>query len=613
VKQETIAVSRLMRLANMSELDQMCNAHLLPPPSLLARAIPLLEEDFSSGEVGRLLQEVGSTAGMSHLKQAELMEVVAAGMGYVSWDAMVERKGDVAGKQDLPHRLLTVIEVIAWRMFRTGKVGLRQAYTGISAGLKSTALGLRKIYGDFGYLSTSKSGEVVRRAALHAAWSDMKFAEMMPNGRVRLQWAGEMAWCAATVCWTEDCGISEQEILQEIARGSELEVDELINDSWMYTSSSWPTGLRPLQYNDEHGRLVGYGWAWDELGIRSATVFGSTEAFKKSAVALWQLQPASQFGLKTLPKTLIEVDFRNPWDPRDWKSTQSAGLKAAIAREQVNKDTTPWMEVHKTDGARIQSGRQIELAGDVWTGPVRSAPKIEGLLGLTLPTMAEVKAQGHEITWLLEKVPLSIDQEAYESVCRIFMAADELQAKEDAWLKTREAEIELSGLLKRTAEYKHRGISARSAAIMEEPTGHVAEFEVPMAGESMKQVYPELDSLSAAKRGEYALGFYGKNGIRHDRKHTVRDPAFMEYAILRNVGVDVNAGYETEHLFLARLLRTSPDARWYDQDHMAKVAEDARQVLLAFTWAKNLLNELDQSMDDSRLKALGLCTRQASD
>lgn len=613
MKQETSAVSGLLGIANMCELDQMRNADLLPPPSLLACAVPLLEEDFNNGEVGRLLVEVGSTAGVRHLTQAELMEVVAAGMGYASWDAMVDRKGDVAGKEDLPHRLLTVVEVIAWRMFRTGKVGLRQAYTAISAGLLSTALSLRKIYGDFECLSTRTSGEVVRRAALPGEWSDWKFAEMMPNGRVRLQWAGEMAWSAATVCWTEDCGISKQEMLEEIARGSELELDELINESWMYTSSAWPTGLRPLQYNDERGRLVGYGWAWEELGIRSATLFGSTEAFKKSAIALWQLQPASQFGLKTLPKTLVEVEFRNPWDPRDWESTQSAGLKAAIAREQVNKDTTPWMELHRTDGARVKSGREIELAGDVWTGPVRCAPSIDGLLGLTLPTMEEVKAQGNEIPWLLEKVPVSVDQETYESVCMIFMVADEMHAKEAAWLKTREAEIELSGLLRRTAEYKRGGISARSAAIMEEPTGHVSEFEVPGAGQAMKDVYPELDSLSDAKRGEYALGFYGKNGIRHDKRHMARDMVFMEYAILRNLGVDVTSDYETEHLFLGRLLRTSPDASWYDMDQMSKVAEDARRVLVAFNWAKSLLNELDQSLEDSRLKALGLCTTQASD
>lgn len=585
-------------------MEQLPYYDPIPLPRLLGKAVPFVERDFTSGEVARLLEVIGSRPGFRHMTHQALMDLVAAGMGYSSWDALRSRNGAVANKDDLPTRSTTLMDVVAWRMYCTGKVGLREACAAVMGGWQSTSLWLRTLYGDFGQLSDA-SFEEVRRVALPSPWQWWKCAELAENGCVRLQYAAEMAWDAAALCWTDDCGISLQEITKEILRGASVEIEDLIDDSWLY-SDAWPCGLSPLQYCDSHGRLLGYGWSWEEIGARSAAIYGSREAFKLSAIALWKMEPAGQFALKELPQIVTEVEFKNPWDPRDFESTRSDQLKWEIAFEQRNMDTAPWMELHRTDGVFLRLGRDIELGGNLWTAPIRRAPFVDGLLGLHLPSMEDVQATGAEIPWMLDKVPFAIDRHDYEMLCRIVLACDELKESEINWLQSEEADGKLSELLRMSARYSRGGISARSARLMEEPLGTVASFDVPSAGSAMTGFYPELDMLKPEVLGEYALAFYGKNGIRHRGENEKRDVAFMEYAILRNLGVDVEPTHWDEHLIVGRLLRSAADVGWGDAVRMAGLAAEAHKVLLAIKWAFDTLDMLDRSTDKSRLVELGL-------
>jgi hypothetical protein len=361
-----------------------------------------------------------------------------------------------------------------------------------------------------------------------------------------------------------------------------------------------------LQYNDHQAKLVGYGWAWDELGIRSAAIYGTTEAFKQSAIALWKLEPAGQLALTTVPPTVVEVEFENPWDARDFDRTLSDEFRSELAFEKRNTDKTPWVELHKTDGRFLKLGYDIDLGGDLWTRNMKPAPSLEGLLGFSLPSMEEVKTSNNEIPWVLEKVPHAMSMQDYEMLCRITMAYEKIRRLEKEWLSFEHADLELGKLLRITASYSCGGVSALGARMMEEPSGAVEHSDVPRAGHEMVATYPELATLEPEQRGEYALSFYGKNGIRHEAKHRDRDPEFMEYAILRNLGIDVSVTHWDEYAVVFRLLRTTSGAEWEDAAQMARLAKDARKVCLALAWANDRLSDLDQSCKASRLVTLGL-------
>lgn len=595
----------------MGYLKKLLSGKVSMVPTLLAKAVPVSPKDFESGEMARVVQTVSGSLGFVGMGADQVMSLLATGFGYSTWAAMRAGKGQVATDEELPQRELWLQEVIAWRMFRTGQVGLREAQTAVYGAFAGSKLGVCLKYGDLNQL---EGGEKLPQDQdkIAADWADWKSVELLPSGKVRLRWAGEMAWCAATLCWQDGCGIEMSALLQEINRGAEMTVDDLVDDSWMHSGYAWPFGMDPVQYEDGQGGLIGYGWTWDEIGMRSARVFGSKEALKASAIRLWRQEPIEDLAVPTLPEAVVQVEFKNPWDKRDLRRAQSDEMKRAIALELRNKEQTPWMEVLRTDGSALKLGRDVVIAGDRWTGVVRSCGAVPAEFANELPSMEEVRQAGMEVSWMKAKVPFAMKMADYETVCRVWMAIDTLRDKAETWLTTKDSEYVLSGMLMATAKGARAGISRRSAAVMEEPFGTVKGYEVPTAGAQMEDVYPELAGLQASVRGEYALGFYGKDGIRHHSKHTERDRGFMAYAILRNIGVDVTMDHYDRHLVLLELARKlSVDANWNDQQQRDRIARELMGAQRVMEWVNDLRDDVEGSLEgESRLVLLGLAEKE---
>lgn len=583
----------------------------VPLTPALSKGLPMSADDFESGEVGRVLADLCAQEGFIALEPQVVANVLARGFGYASWDALTSQKAEaIATVDDLPVSEVLLLDVIAWRMYLTGQVGLREAVTAVHAAWKANLLSLRLVYGDHGQIERERDvADIERRAQIPLgewrAWPDVALDH---DGKLRLKWAAEMAYCAASYCWSAESGVTLAQLAAEIERGSKLSIEDAIDQSWMY-DDPWPPGLRPTEYQDADGQLVGYGWSWPELGLYRAKVFGSTQAFKKSAIALWLRQPTDHVARRELPTQLIEVAFSNPWDTRDFSRSQSANHKFEIEFERRNRDQSPWMEVRPTDGSSLCLGRSVVLDGETWTGTDKrnEAADVDGVLSLQLPTMEEVKAAGQEIEWMLSKVPYGLDVASYELLCRVQMAREELVEQESQWLAAgQDSKRELSELLRQSSRRAALSVSMQSATAMEEPLGTVKHLDVPEAGHEMTEVYPEMACMNPEQMGEYALAYYGKDGIRRDRSHSKRDQTFMAYAVVRNLGVDASADHSGDFLAIHRLVRQQATKDlWNDANARAKMATAAMKVNAALRWATDLLLELDSTLSaPSRLEMI---------
>jgi hypothetical protein len=580
----------------------------MPAPALLNRAVPLFPEDFHSGEIGRFLLTLSEQEGFSNLATDEVKALLAAGLGYTSWETMSRLETDaMATIADMPRRDFRLLDVVAWRMYVSGRVGLREACSAVYGAWTSNLLTIRKIYGDFAQLNQpneedESGGHGFIERAIKVPRDDWRLwprVKLTASGKLQVKWAAELAHDAAAFCWTPECGLSLQDVAQEILRGGEIDIATAIEQSWMY-NDVWPHGLLPTAYKDSAGKLVGYGWIWKEFGLHHSRLFGSTDSFKKSAVAMWLRAPTEHLALPSLPSQLIEVEFKSPWDTRDFERGMSESLKSAIAFETRNMEQGPWMNLHRTDGFSLRLGRDVSLDGEIWTGPDVDAKvsDVDGVLGLSLPTMDAVKEAGREIDWMLEKVPFAFSMASYETMCRLTMAVEDLRDQEIRWMSAGgSAEQEISNLLLSSIHGATPGIAAASASAMEEPLGLLKHVEVPSAGREMLAIYPELAGLGADVRGEYALAYYGKNGIRHDHKHCQRDLRFMAYAVLRNLGVAPSTDRPADHLALHRVVRMHYAATpWKDAVALKKVSEGARKIDVALKWVDQMLDELDDSL-----------------
>lgn len=590
---------------------------LVPALPLLEKALPVSAQDFSNGEVGNFLMELASQPEFAEMDEARLQECFAVGFGYGSWPSVLSREGGcMATEGDLPRSDWRLLGVIAWRMYAAGYVGLLSAFIGVYAAWIGTSMSLRT---SLSQLGKSKREELKiwstrRSVGLEEAWRQWDEITVLDKGRIRIKWAAEIAFDVASSCWTAESGVSFDELQQEVIAGAVMETELLVDRSWFFPHP-WPVGLRPTQFMGTDGALVGYGWRWPEVGLAHALVFGSTSDFKASALALWSRSSTNDFAMKELPKNLVEVDFRNPW-------SRQAGLGVRTERAHPERgaaeDASIWdgyrlfsegrqdlsVELVATDGHRLALGVNLQVDGEPWTRPSNCvrASDFEGLVGLALPSFTQVEAEGNDVPWLRSKVPFALDMESFETGCRLWAAIDQLNALESAWLDECEPDAEISWILKQSCASATPVVASASQGWFYDEFVRVREM--PEAGEAMQATYPEMRSLSNLVRGEYALAFYGKNGLRHGRKHLRRDLRFMAYCVLRNMGLDPDVAPYGSTLGVFRLVRMgggeSADL-WSDGVMREQLADEARRLWSAYRQATSFLDELESS-SQSRLE-----------
>jgi hypothetical protein len=581
----------------------------VPVPDYLALAIPVTEEDFSSGQLAHLMSELSTHAGFRDMQAQQLQACLAAGFGYASWDALVALDGAMADESQLPPNSQKLEDAIAWRMYVAGFVGLYDALAGVSASWRSGLLAVSRSYGNSGFCESQdhRSWENFchrRVRGLEPSWYMWDKIVKTGPGMVRVKCAAECAWEVANMFWSPDCGVPLEKLNEDIASGACMPTRTLTERSWGLFDA-WPTGLQPVQFANTDGTHVGYGWAWPEVGLVHGSVFSTPSDLKESAVALWERHPTQAHALKTLPEKLVQVEFKNPWSPSEYHADVTASLSATVGLGDPYPEG-PLLELLPTRNGRLFLGRELMIDGEPWSGPVRlmQADHLEGILGLQLPSVLEarLKLQG-ECDWMEEKVPYAFDQHTFETSLRLAVAITGLAESERMWLKQDQAALETLSTLLALSALKANPVASQEAQFaMEDPW--VRAVEAPDAAREMIHTYPELSRLSPQILGDYGLAFYGKDGLRHDHKHTERDPEFMVYSILRNLGTDPQIQTHTDMIALFRLVRLhthGKEAVWLDSNQRDTLSQQTRDLCAEFWALDSLFDVLDHSLSPSRL------------
>lgn len=581
----------------------------VPVPAYLSLALPMSKADLASGALGHFMMELSTNHGFRDMSPERLQECVATGFGYPSWSSLLALDAKMADAQQLPPTSVQLIDAVAWRMYAGGFTGLCDAMVALQGAWSGNTLQLKRQYINNRISNGAESATTVNFSQRHVPgletnWASWNEASLTEDGLVRVKFAAEMAHEVAQRCWTPNCGVSLEQLNAHIEEGAHMPVETLIDRSW-YFSEPWPTGLSPIQFMHADGRLAGFGWYWREIGMMHCSVFATPADFKKSAVALWHRQPIGDIALKSLPANLVQVAFENPWDPRDLDSETPDNIKAIIAIESQFAPG-PWMDLIPTKDNRISLGMDLQIDNEPWTRPNNSLdPRdLEGVLGLQLPSLHEAMEEvGEETQWLQEKVPYGLDQLTFDTLMRLLVAVSKGEQDQSQWHRSNDSQTVLSRLLKLSATMANPVPARDAESTMADP--FVQGYDVRETGEEIPRIYPELAPLPKEMCGEYAIAFYGKNGVRHDRRHLRRDDEFMLYAVVRNLGADPGTTFRGSIATIFNLVRLTTesvgDSIWTDPVLRAKLSEQTRHLSAKIRVMDNLFDKLDNSLSASRL------------
>lgn len=590
------------------------SSRTLSRPAILDLAVPLQQLDITSGAIDRFARSLTRSPAFRALQGDELKTLTALSLGYGSWIDLQKLKGPAAKKRQLPRTEWELCDAIAWRMFEKTRCNPADAIVAAMDAWRSSSLTARGLYGTFGSrgrdtterIETGKvdfealrprsCGIVLdrqhRQAAIRIAGMDLIMSSRVDD-----------ALHLADKFWSPDSIIPFAELQLAVEASGRLSIDDAIEASWYY-SAIWPPGLTPVEYESLEGATIGYGLLWMECGCRHARVFGSAGAFKEALRALWLREGTEQYALPSLPSKLVEVQFENPW-----AEAHQDVLSDEIARviEIETRDVEdPALVLVPTNGSLMHEGVNVEFDGEPFTRRPYElrVSQFEQWLGGESCSHSQLDEMREAFEFLNEKVPFAFDQETLDTYCEVVAILSKLAEAESKYLKTPTAERELGTLVRRTAAGAMPVVARSSELWMQGTMGMVATFDVPDAGRELANVYPELAPLEVDQKGEYALGFYGKNGIRHDGSHRNRDVQFLAYAFLRNLGLDPSA-----HGFLRDLGELRAIRKYVKRHAAALELPKARRELEFELRAFQLLlsrfrqvEDLDQSLSSSRIQ-----------
>lgn len=545
------------------------------PPDLLKQAIPVTGFDVDSGELVRFVDSFGRYPELKKLGRDALRRAVAFALGYESFEALATLRGNMAGEADLPNSPRGVLDVISWRLFETRACGLANAFLASLGAWQSHRLALHAVFGETGFrkpdlqlpLMDPPSPLVELSEDLPAPDSVvLEGSNLILGSRV------EEALELARYMWTPDSSVTLDDVREDALRGASIDIGDAVEASWHYSTQVWPPGLLPLEYLDADGDLVGYGFRWPECGCRHARIFGDRDAFRLAAVALWQRQPTAEFALSELPEKVVSVPFDNPW-MEEAAPVRSESTEAMSDLERADREG-PEVAFERTNGASVDDGFHFEFDGEPFTRNDHTFHlcDIEGRFGLSLMS-PELVAQfaGYE-PWLEAKIPYAFSAETYDIHSRVWTTLHAIGRAESAYLGSTNAEFlaaievqdEYAALAALTAIDAKPTVAKASQQWMQGTLGMVAHCDVPLAGHLLGETYPELAPIGLNRLGEYALAYYGKNELRRGKAISKRDPSFLAYAFMRNLGLDPpttpgNGWFPGVQHLLRRHVRDNPE------------------------------------------------------
>lgn len=593
------------------------NTH--PMHRLLAHPLPILEDDFQSGQVAAFVDHVHRCFGFSDLPRRKVQDLVAQGFGYSDWSTM--RAGPAEDCLDepaqFPQRDFDLVHAIAWRIYRRRRHGLMDAYMACLGAWCATALLVRK---EFYHPWMGCPDGFADRPAFSEELREHLFPEDI-DGPENLQLLDQeipgrgRAWCnhrfevveeVTSCCWTPGCGITAKDLEVELRQGCVVPLDVALRESW-YSSEVFPVGLSPAQFEDEQGQLLGYGWWWEEMHRYLAYVFATPEDFVQSGVALWLRQSPKAFARPALPKLIRSVDFVNPFRVKDATRSEDGGA-----------DRPPHIaHVLRSRGALLEANDTQDIDGDPWTAELyrfsgTELRRAQELLGLDPVSPKQTQQAARDLDWLGERVPGLLSQDDFATLCESVALDDALSARWDNTLQAPQM-YELEQLVVCSASVAKRSISRQTKDILESQHDTLEGSDAADAAPLLGRLYPELQNLGALQIGEYALALYGKDDLRghYSARHRTRDTSFLRYAVLRNLGLDPeepgNMRWRGVFEAVRAYCRKNPQV-WVSAKDLETLRCGAASLLMAVHAHLDALENLDPGMSPYRMQWLGMRT-----
>jgi hypothetical protein len=503
-------------------------------------AVPLRASDFTpdgnlGGAFGRFVDMVRARRGFRDKPLSDVQRIVAQAFGYADYESLRARRARATATkaQDFPNRVFELAMFLAWRAYLAGSGELLDAYMAfLYAWERSSLWAVRTFYADnhlgrhAGFSARGRRESLVVIPEGQAPHN----AELTDEGLLRCNHRYELLQSLAQQCWTATSGVTADELVHERETGCLLSVEDAIEESW-YSHEVWPLGLWPVQFEDAHGKLVGWGWRWEEMHRYLARVFSTPEDFAASAAALWRRQSTKPYACTSLPEMLRVVDFVNPLANRQ---------QAQASPEQDRLD-----DVVMTRGGELLCADTVDMDGEPWTGtPVELAVTefntCMAYFALERPREDAVAKIREDVDWLEGRIPGVISRKNFEALCEAMALLDTLEHSRSASADLTKEELEAVSWSVRGSK---PSVSAASRGILASMDEALETSGAGRAGRTMQAVYPELSSMGELRLGELALALYGKDDIRtafpgSKRRHETRDKNLVRYTLLRNLGLD---------------------------------------------------------------------------
>lgn len=579
--------------------------HMITAPIFLEHPTPTSPTDLLTGEFFRVSTQLSRCRGFSGRTLEACADILAVGMGYP--DAITLQAQAGSGQnldKPLPDQERCLMEGIAWRIYLAGSVSLGDAVDAMHALWPACTLSVRARYDRYGHLVESgKHNFNLASWSDHLAWSfdgipprELE-AVLRADGQLFQKGRFEYLQDLVSAFWTEATDISIGQLQDEIVRSSWLPLAEAIKQSPTYAA---PPGLRLVSYFDQQGELVGHGFFFPETKAYLKQVYPPDgEQLLVAAAALWQREDPPP-GMAVLPAVIFcDEDFCSPWQlPEVTAELSAADLAERADLEMEGGHPLPVI------GGTVSCGVDFQFGHEHYTRfPNASSPEtFEGLLGLHLPEQEEVSL---DFNWLLPVVPYALDEKTLWTLRRVSDGLMALRERESVWLAKRENETQLVSLLSQTARFARPIFSQSSERQCQGTMGMVAALDMPEGGERIAALYPELNGVGLDRLGDYALDYYGKNGIRHDGKPDQREPEFMAYACLRNLGLDPLWAFRSyqEWMGIFCLVRSAiGNVERVDAQRIDAIGNQARALMQKCADLFSLLDGLDRSLSVTRLR-----------
>jgi hypothetical protein len=545
-----------------------------PRPTFKSSPFPITAYDIRYSVIERFVDHLNRAVGFESMTRTEVMQLVLAGMQH-GGSATLRPEGveDVASLV-LPDFDVELADLLAWRMYLTGRVGLATALAGVSGAYQQTPFSVKRRY--------SRDGFLMKRAGEGSSWQYSSLETQLdllaggPTEDMFERWTYATGKLYDIERHRYQALVADRYRLDSSGKSPDQMRADFLADSWQPVRDAvrtgkdkcLPPGYEAISYYSGAGTPVGLGIHCICVNAYHEQVYPLDGASLLDALeALWESKPMPP-GVRVDEGVLVVGPYVSPFElpsryPGPDGKSVVAGVneddevppgifeeEAAIERAMVQDEdpTEEFDDVTMLDvrDGRISIGRELGLRGNVWSqrGTVFVSDEVEGILGFRI-------RPDEDAAWWERTVPWAMNATTARTVTESLGAAWALSNDEEDEIAARPESLlaEYGSLVRDMTAHAHPAVNKKYLA--RERLFH----ESPMLSDALLAAYPELTGLTNDERMDLAFGFWGKNDIRKSVDGKTKSPLFLAYCVTALAGIEAPVADMGNWLYVARLLR----------------------------------------------------------